>query len=129
MGHDFCAISLSDLLTPWPIIEKRVEAAGRSDFVIAFYNPKSRTRTQHIDRAMKILKNFRPSHTPVITASRLGRENESLSLFTIENYCFDHVDMQTIVIVGSEMSKIVETPDGKKWVYTPRGYGTSQGTD
>jgi len=129
MGHDFCTISLSDLLTPWVAIENRIMAAAEADFVIAFYNPRSRNRTQHLKRAMEILAGYRPPDTPVITASRLGRDNENLSLFTIENFRCDHIDMQTLVIVGSGMSRIAETPDGKKWVYTPRGYNNKQGAD
>ncbi|PJF45897.1 MAG: precorrin-3B C(17)-methyltransferase, partial [Candidatus Thermofonsia Clade 3 bacterium] len=68
IGHDFCAISLSDLLTPWPIIERRIAAAAWGDFVIAFYNPRSKERSWQLGRAMEILRRFRPPSTPVAVA-------------------------------------------------------------
>ncbi len=80
LGHDFCAISLSDLLTPWETIERRLHAAAEGDFVVAFYNPRSQNRTDHLDRAIAILRAHRPSDTPVIAASRLGRPGERLQV-------------------------------------------------
>ena len=73
IGHDFCCISLSDLLTPWEAIEKRVKAAAEGDFVISFYNPRSLKRRDQLERAFAILKNHRPPDTPVVIASNLGR--------------------------------------------------------
>ncbi|MGI9481623.1 MAG: precorrin-3B C(17)-methyltransferase, partial [Hyphomicrobiales bacterium] len=122
IGHDFCAISLSDLLTPWEVIEARVKAAAEGDFVIAFYNPKSMRRTTQITRAMEILSAHRPPETPIILGTNLGREGENVRATTIAKFDADEVDMLTLVMVGSSTSCAFETGEGKTWVYTPRGY-------
>ncbi len=122
LGHDFCAISLSDLLTPWGVIEQRLEAAAAGDFVVAFYNPKSQRRSDQIVRAMRILANKRPPQTPVIVASKLGREGESVRVRRLDRFDAEEVDMLTLVIVGSSTSRVVTLGDGRPRVYTPRGY-------
>ena len=122
IGHDFCCISLSDLLTPWEAIEKRVKAAAEGDFVISFYNPRSLKRRDQLESAFAILKNHRPSDTPVIIASNLGRPQENVRIVTFAEFNPDDVDMLTLVMVGSSQSKSFARGDGRTYAYTPRGY-------
>lgn len=122
LGHDFCTISLSDLLTPWEHIQRRVKAAGEGDFVIAFYNPVSMKRRTQLAYARDELLKYRPATTPVILASNLGREGENVRTVPLGELNVDDVDMLTVVVVGSSESRTVTTGDGKTWVYTPRGY-------
>lgn len=122
LGHDFCTISLSDLLTPWEHIQRRVKAAGEGDFVIAFYNPVSMKRRTQLAYARDELLKYRPATTPVILATNLGREGENVRTVPLGELNVDDVDMLTVVVVGSSESRTVTTGDGKTWVYTPRGY-------
>jgi cobalt-precorrin 5A hydrolase / precorrin-3B C17-methyltransferase len=122
IGHDFCCISLSDLLTPWEVIEKRVHAAAEGDFVISFYNPRSLKRRDQLERAFAILKNHRPPDTPVVIASNLGRPTEKTKIVNFVDFNPDEVDMLTLVMVGSSQSKSFMRGDGKTYAYTPRGY-------
>jgi cobalt-precorrin 5A hydrolase / precorrin-3B C17-methyltransferase len=122
LGHDFCTISLSDLLTPWEHIQRRVKAAGEGDFVIAFYNPVSMKRRTQLAYARDELLKYRPASTPVILATNLGREGENVRTVPLGELNVDDVDMLTVVVVGSSESRTVTTGDGKTWVYTPRGY-------
>ncbi|MEP4705083.1 MAG: precorrin-3B C(17)-methyltransferase [Hyphomicrobiales bacterium] len=122
IGHDFCCISLSDLLTPRDDIIKRLNAAAKGDFVIAFYNPRSKRRVTLLDEAFDILRTSRPGDTPVILATDLGRPAEHVRVFTLDTVNSEDVDMLTLVMVGSSNSKTLNTGDGKTWVYTPRGY-------
>lgn len=122
LGHDFCTISLSDLLTPWEHIQRRVKAAGEGDFVIAFYNPVSMKRRTQLAYARDELLKYRPAATPVILATNLGREGENVRTVPLGELNVDDVDMLTVVVVGSSESRTVTTGDGKTWVYTPRGY-------
>ncbi|WP_068410865.1 precorrin-3B C(17)-methyltransferase [Labrenzia sp. OB1] len=122
LGHDFCAISLSDLLTPWEVIEKRLKAAAEGDFVIAFYNPVSRRRRTQLAEAREILLQHRSAATPVILGVNLGRPEETLRVTTLEALRVDDVDMLTTVLVGSSNTRTVMKGDGKPFVYTPRGY-------
>lgn len=122
LGHDFCTISLSDLLTPWEAIENRLNAAAQGDFVIAFYNPVSRRRTQQLATAVEILLKHRPADTPVVLGRNLGREGETMTVLRLDELTPDQVDMLTVVLVGSSTSRRVEKSDGTSWVYTPRGY-------
>ncbi|MEO0920145.1 MAG: precorrin-3B C(17)-methyltransferase, partial [Pseudomonadota bacterium] len=128
LGHDFCTISLSDLLTPWADIQRRVRAAGDGDFVIAFYNPVSKKRRTQLAWARDELLNHRPFDTPVILATNLGRDGETVRVVPLGELQVDDVDMLTVVIVGSSDSRTVKTGDGREWVYTPRGYSGKQGT-
>jgi cobalt-precorrin 5A hydrolase/precorrin-3B C17-methyltransferase len=127
LGHDFCAISLSDLLTPWITIERRLHAAAQGDFVVALYNPRSANRTDHLDRAIAILRAARPSDTPVIVASRLGRAGERLQIVDLDRFASGDVDMLTIVIVGASSTRSFVRGDGSRMVYTPRGYSAKHG--
>lgn len=128
LGHDFCTISLSDLLTPWEDIKRRVRAAGEGDFVIAFYNPVSKKRRTQLAWARDELLNHRPATSPVILATNLGREGEKVRIVSLADLNVDDVDMLTVVIVGSSNSRVVKTGDGKSWVYTPRGYSSKETT-
>ncbi len=122
IGHDFCCISLSDLLTPWEAIEKRIKAAAEGDFVISFYNPRSLKRRDQLERAFDILAHHRPPTTPVVIASNLGRPDEKTKIVNFTDFNPDDVDMLTLVMVGSSQSKSFVRGDGKTYAYTPRGY-------
>lgn len=128
LGHDFCTISLSDLLTPWPMIETRVQAAAEGDFVIAFYNPVSKKRRTQLAAARDILLRHRPAVTPVILATNLGREGETVRIVELGALDVDDVDMLTVVVVGSSQSRVVETGEGRQFAYTPRGYAAKAGS-
>ena len=122
IGHDFCCISLSDLLTPWEVIEKRLKAAAEGDFVISFYNPRSIKRRDQLQRAFEILKPYRNPDTPVVVASNLGRPEENVRIRNFSDFNPEEVDMLTLVMVGSSQSKSFKRGDGKTYAYTPRGY-------
>ena len=115
--HDFCAISLSDLLTPWEIIEKRLEAAAQADFITAIYNPRSRTRTEQIVTAQKLFLKHRHPNTPVTIVRSVYREDEQLTLTTLENMLQVPIDMLATVIIGNS-----STRNYANWMLTPRGY-------
>ena len=121
LGHDFCTISLSDLLTPWQAIQARVEAAAEADFVIAFYNPVSRRRRTQLAWARDMLLQHRPADTPVVLGSNLGRAEEQLRVVDLQDLNVDDVDMLTVVLVGSSATRKLSF-DGETRVYTPRGY-------
>jgi cobalt-precorrin 5A hydrolase/precorrin-3B C17-methyltransferase len=121
LGHDFCTISLSDLLTPREDILRRLRAAAEGDFVIAFYNPVSKTRRTLLAEARDILLEHRPSDTPVMLASNLGREGEALRYRRLEDLQVDEVDMLTVVLVGSSNSRLALLGEGPR-MFTPRGY-------
>jgi len=115
--HDFCTISLSDRLTPWDVIEKRLQAAAAGDFVVALYNPRSKGRDWQLARAQELLLAGRPGSTPVALARQLGRPEEHVSLHTLGELPIEQVDMLTLVLVGNSTSR---TQDGR--MVTPRGY-------
>lgn len=121
LGHDFCAISLSDLLTPRADIVKRLKAAAEGDFVIAFYNPVSKRRRTLLAEARDILLAHRPADTPVMLASNLGRPEEVTRYVQLADLQVDDVDMLTVVLVGSSNSKLAQLGEGVR-MYTPRGY-------
>ena len=122
LGHDFCTISLSDLLTPWAVIEGRIQAAAKGDFVVAFYNPVSRRRNTQLPAARDILLAHRPGSTPVVLARNLGRKDESINVIDLAALSTDGIDMTTVVLVGSSETRRINRRDGGIWVYTPRGY-------
>ncbi|WP_340608357.1 precorrin-3B C(17)-methyltransferase [Xenorhabdus bharatensis] len=115
--HDFCHISLSDLLTPWALIEKRVKAAAEADFVICFYNPRSRGREEHLARAFALMEPWKSAGTPVGVVKSAGRKHEDKWLTTFGAMDFSRVDMRSLVIVGNQSTYI---RDGL--MITPRGY-------
>ena len=115
--HDFCHISLSDLLTPWPVIEKRIVAAGEADFVICFYNPRSRGREGHLARAFALLAASKSADTPVGVVKSAGRKKQEKWLTTLGEMDFAPVDMTSLVIVGNKATYI-----DNGLMITPRGY-------
>jgi len=121
IGHDFCTISLSDLLTPWTEIERRLRAAADGDFVVALYNPVSRRRRTQLAEAQRILAAEWPPDTPVVLARNLGRDAETIEVIRLEDLTPDHADMLTLVLIGNSQTRCVERGVGR-WVYTPRGY-------
>ncbi|GAA6147547.1 precorrin-3B C(17)-methyltransferase [Pseudooceanicola nitratireducens] len=121
LGHDFCAISLSDLLTPRDDILRRLRAAAEGDFVIAFYNPVSKTRRTLLAEAREILLQHRPADTPVMLATSLGRPEENLRYRRLDELEVDEVDMLTVVLIGSSNSQLAMLGEGPR-MYTPRGY-------
>ena len=121
LGHDFCTISLSDLLTPWETIEKRIHSAGAGDFVVSFYNPVSKKRNWQLNTARDILLEYRPPETPVLIGRQLTREEETIDLITLAELDAKDVDMFTLVMVGNSESRHITYQD-KQWAYTPRGY-------
>ena len=121
LGHDFCTISLSDLLTPWQTIEKRLHSCGTGDFVVSFYNPRSKKRDWQINTARDILLQYRPANTPVLLGRQLTREDESITMTTLDKLHSDDVDMFTMVTVGNCESRHIVNGE-KEWIYTPRGY-------
>lgn len=118
--HDFCAISLSDLLTPWPVILRRLEAAAQADFVVALYNPRSRTRTTGIEAAREVFCRWRSPHTPVIIARSVYRPDEHITQTTLEHMECNTIDMVSIVLIGNSV-----TFSHRDYLITPRGYGTN----
>ncbi|HEY0834297.1 MAG TPA: precorrin-3B C(17)-methyltransferase, partial [Azospirillum sp.] len=127
LGHDFCTISLSDLLTPWEVIARRIRAAAEGDFVIAVYNPVSQRRTTQLGELRRVLLEHRPADTPVVLARNLGREGETARVITLGALSADQVDMLTLVLIGSRETRRVPRGDGGAWVYTPRGYAAKRG--
>lgn len=117
LGHDFCTISLSDLLTPWPVIERRLQAAAWGDFVVAFYNPRSQKRDWQLARAIEILLAYRPATTPVAVAHQITRPEEEIVLTTLGQLEPAQVDMFTLVLVGNSQSYVLANH-----LVTPRGY-------
>lgn len=115
--HDFAAISLSDLLTPWELIEKRLEAAADADFVTAIYNPRSKRRTEQIIRAREIFLSHRDPKTPVGIVTAATRENEKIVITTLEDMLNSEIGMQSTVIIGNS-----QTFTWKDLMITPRGY-------
>ena len=123
LGHDFCTISLSDLLTPWETIEHRVHQAGKGDFVVSFYNPVSNKRQWQLNKARDILLQYRPASTPVLIGRQLTREDETITITTLGELCSSQVDMFTLVSVGNSETKHFTNPTSNaEWMYTPRGY-------
>jgi cobalt-precorrin 5A hydrolase/precorrin-3B C17-methyltransferase len=120
LGHDFCAISLSDLMTPWPVIEARLEAAAAGDFVVALYNPRSARRQEALAKAAGILLAQRTADTPVLIARNLGRADERVRVGTLGALGEADIDMLTIVIVGSSSTRVIKGDPSR--LYTPRGY-------
>ncbi|EGK90542.1 precorrin-3B C(17)-methyltransferase [Microcoleus vaginatus PCC 9802] len=122
LGHDFCVISLSDILKPWEVIEQRIAAAAIADFALAFYNPISKQRIWQLSRAIEILLQSRDANTPVILGRNLGRPGQSVRVCTLGEFQPEDADMRTLVIVGSSQTRIIPRKYGDVWVYTPRRY-------
>ncbi len=115
--HDFASISMSDLLTPWELIERRLEAAASADFVIAIYNPKSKGRQEHIGKARDIILKFRSPDTPVGIVRAATRDDEKIVITDLNRMLENEIDMQSTVIIGNSQTF---TWEGR--MITPRGY-------
>ena len=123
LGHDFCVISLSDQLKPWEIIERRLDAAGAADLVVALYNPASRTRREQLIQAVAVLRRHRVDATPVVVARAVGdAEQESVTVATLGELDLDTIDMRTLLIVGSSTTRVLRHDGRPPRVYTPRRY-------
>lgn len=122
LGHDFCVLSLSDLLKPWAVIEQRLLAAAEADLAIAIYNPISKQRTWQLGKARTLLLQKRSPETPVILGRNLGRAGQSLKVCTLAEFNPESADMRTLIIIGSSQTRIIERKYGGVWVYTPRRY-------
>jgi cobalt-precorrin 5A hydrolase / precorrin-3B C17-methyltransferase len=122
LGHDFCAISLSDILKPWDTIAERLHAAAQADFAIALYNPISKQRTWQLGKAKEILLHWRSLQTPVVLGRNLGRPQQSVRVCTLGEFDPLEADMRTLIIVGSSQTRTIPRQNGEVWVYTPRKY-------
>jgi precorrin-3B C17-methyltransferase len=120
LGHDFCAISLSDNLKPWELVERRLDAAAGAGFVIALYNPISRARPWQLGKAFERLRRQLPPSTPVVFGRAAGRADEKISICRLDAADPAAADMATLIIVGSALTRIVERPGQMPLVYTPR---------
>ena len=120
LGHDFCAISLSDNLKPWETIEQRLRAVAAAGLVIALYNPISRARPWQLGRAFEILREVLPAATPVIFGRAAGRPDERIAIARLDEADAGKADMATCVIVGSPETRIVERAGRSSLVYSPR---------
>jgi precorrin-2 C20-methyltransferase/precorrin-3B C17-methyltransferase len=121
LGHDFCVISLSDVRKPWAVIERRLDAAGAADFVVALYNTRSRHRPDQLAEALSVLARHRTPSTPVVVARRVGAPEETVEVVTLGTVDIDAVDMSTVVLVGSSQTRVLDRPRASS-VYTPRSY-------
>ena len=117
IGHDMCIISLSDLMTPWEVIERRIKAAAVGDFVTAVYNPKSHGRYWQLYRMQELFLKYRSADTPIGYVRQAGREEQEIKVTTLEKFDPEEVDMFTVILIGNSQSYIA---DGK--IITPRGY-------
>ena len=120
LGHDFCAISLSDNLKPWPLVVRRLRAAAEGDFVIALYNPASKARPDQIHDAFALLRAVKGASTPVAFARAIGRADERVVVTTLGEADPSIADMATLVLIGSSETRLVKRAGATPWVYTPR---------
>lgn len=119
MGHDFCAINLSDNLKPWSLIENRLRLAAQADFSMAFYNPRSKSRPEGFVKTLEILREECEPERLILFARAVSREDEAIRISTLAEATPEMADMQTVVIVGSSRTRVIER-DGAPIVYTPR---------
>ena len=117
LGHDFCVISLSDLLTPWEVIEKRLRCAGEADFLIALYNPRSHKRVEHLNKACDILMEHKSPDTVCGYVKNIGREGQEKHIVALKDLADEPIDMFTTVFIGNKETKIYGDN-----IVTPRGY-------
>jgi precorrin-3B C17-methyltransferase len=123
LGHDFCAINLSDNLKPWNLIEKRLRLAAEADFAMAFYNPRSKARPEGFERVLDLLREVCGPDRPILFARAVSTPDEQLRIVPLGQARADMADMRTMVIVGSSLTRIIERPSARKpspILYTPR---------
>jgi len=126
LGHDFCAISLSDNLKPWEVVARRLKAAAEGDFVIALYNPASKARPDRIHDAFRLLRSMKDGSTPVAFARAVGRPDERLTLTTLGEADPAVADMATLVMIGSSETRYIAREGERPWMLTPRTYGAGR---
>lgn len=119
LGHDFCCINLSDNLKPWTLIEKRLRLAAEADFAMAFYNPRSKARPAGFERTLEVLREACGPDRLIIFARAVSTPEEAIRVTTLEQATPDMADMRTLVIVGSQQTRLIER-SGVPLVYTPR---------
>jgi cobalt-precorrin 5A hydrolase/precorrin-3B C17-methyltransferase len=129
LGHDFCILSLSDNLKPWDIIEKRLDHAAAADLAMAFYNPISKARPHQLAEALGIIRRHRQPETQVVLGRDIGRPAERLTVVTLGELTPEMVDMRTVVIIGSSLTRSFPKLGGGSWTYTPRWYGAKPESD
>ena len=120
LGHDFCVISLSDVLKPWEVVERRLDAAAGADFVIALYNPASRHRPWQYGRAIEIVAAHRAPTTPVVIGRSVGRPTEEIRVMDLGEAGTTSIDMSTIVVIGSSTTAVVPGRPLASSVFTSR---------
>ena len=125
LGHDFCAINLSDNLKPWDLVERRLRLAAQADFVIALYNPLSSARPWQLGRAFELLREEMPDSVPVIFASAISDAKEAIETTTLRDAVAGRADMRTLVLIGSSRTRLIPRSDGNPFVYTPRSVSVS----
>ncbi|MFK7871252.1 MAG: precorrin-3B C(17)-methyltransferase [Roseobacter sp.] len=119
LGHDFCAINLSDNLKPWALIEKRLRLAAEADFAMAFYNPRSKSRPEGFAKALAVLQQTCADNRPMIFARAVATDQEEIRIVPLPDAMPEMADMRTMVILGSSTTRVIERP-GAPLVYTPR---------
>jgi precorrin-3B C17-methyltransferase len=123
LGHDFCAINLSDNLKPWELIERRLRLAAQAGFVIALYNPLSKARPWQLGRAFELLREELPDTVPVVFASAISDAKEAIETVTLRKAVAERADMRTLVLIGSSQTRLIARANGSFFVYTPRSAG------
>ena len=125
LGHDFCAINLSDNLKPWELIERRLRLAAQADFVMALYNPLSKARPWQLARAFELLREELPDSVPVVFASAVSDPREAIDVVTLRDAAADRADMRTLVLIGSSQTRLIARTGRPAFVYTPRSAGAA----
>lgn len=120
LGHDFCCINLSDNLKPWALIEKRLRLAAEADFAMAFYNPRSKARPEGFARTLEVLREACGPDRLIIFARAVSTPEEAINVTTLAEATPEMADMRTLVIVGSQQTRLIEREEGTPLVYTPR---------
>jgi precorrin-3B C17-methyltransferase len=123
LGHDFCAINLSDNLKPWNLVERRLRLAAQADFVISLYNPLSSARPWQLGRAFELLREELPGTVPVIFASAVSDPKEAIETVSLRDAVASRADMRTLVLIGSSQTRLIARGSGDPFVYTPRSVG------
>ena len=126
LGHDFCALSLSDNLKPWAVVERRLDAAAQAGFVIALYNPISQARPWQLAAAFERLRRHLPATTPTVFGRAVGRPDETIAVTTLATADPADADMATLLIIGSAETRLVPRPRHAPLVYTPRSAGSAR---
>lgn len=121
LGHDFCALSLSDNLKPWEVIERRLDAAASAGFIIALYNTMSRARPWQLGAALERLRRHLPAKTAVVFGRAVGRSDEQITITTLADANPASADMSTLIIIGSAETRVIERSSLQPLVYSPRG--------